>query len=270
MDVASLVGPTLADAGRALGLVDSSGEISGEFFANPLEKLESILSDPTQREGLLDLLDQVLPPATVPDAPSTQKWHPLLGDQTAGNVYVTVDDSADPTVVVGLAGRFSGGSGSFTADLLAELPIAELSGTSFTALAGAGQGPLTLTLNIDLGWTAPPEPIALAGVAVALRLAPLANPAIADVQVTLRGLDLDGKGAHDVALTPDDLGSEAGQLILGLVRYELEQLGGGAAADAKALADHLIPLLGLDGSLPAFPLDAVAHDPTAIQTGCER
>ncbi len=110
----------------------------------------------------------------------------------------------------------------------------------------------------------PEHPIALAGISAALVLAPAANPAIADVKLTLEGLDLDGTGAHDVALDPQKLEGEATQLLLGLLREKLHEIGSGAGGEAAALATHLMPLLGFEDSLPAFPFAALTSDPTAI------
>src|SRR5579859_2228376 len=266
MDVASLLGPVLADIGKAAGLIDASGELAGSWFEDPLSELESVFTNATQRAAALDLLDQIVPPATVQGAPTNQKWHPLLGTQTSGNVYLTVDDSADPTVVVGVGGHYGSSGGPPAASLLFELPIAQLSGTSFSAVAGTQGGPLTLTLDVSLGWTTPAHPIALAGLSAALVFAPLANPVIADVKITMRGLDLDGTGAKDVVLDPQQLGNEATHLVLGLVREKLHEISGTATGAAAALAANLIPLLGLDGSLPAFPLEQISSDPAATAT----
>ena len=266
MDVSGLLGPVLTDVATAAGLV-TDGSLNASWFDSPLKDLENILTDASQRAAVLDLLDQIAPPAAVPGAPQNQKWHPLLGSQPAGNVYLTVDDSADPTIVVGIGGQYGSSGGPPGASLLVELPIAQLSGSSFAAVAGTANGPLTVTLAVTLGWTTQEYPIALAGISAALVLAPLANPAIADVKIVLMGLDLDGSGAHDVALDPAQLGGEATQLILGLVREKLQQISGTAAGEAAAaLAANLIPLLGLDGSLPAFPFARVAEDPTALAT----
>jgi len=261
MDVASLLGPVLGDVAQAAGLVTAAGDLDPSWFGAPLGRLESILTDATQRAAVLDLLDQIAPPAEVPGAPQNQRWHPLLGPQPSGNLYLTVDDSADPTIVVGLAGQY----GDSSASLLFELPIAQLSGTRFSALAGTANGPLNVTLAVTLGWTTAGHPIALDGISVALVLAPAASPAIADVKITLQGLDLDGTGARDVVLDPQRLSSDATGLILGLVRGELDEPGA-VTGDAALLAAHLIPLLGLDGSLPAFPVATVGSDTTALAT----
>ena len=264
MDIASLLGPVLADVTRAAGLLTDAGELDASWFEHPLADLESMLTDASQRAALLDLLDQIVPAVPVPGAPPTQKWHPLLGSTSAGNVYLTVDDSAGSTVSLGIGGQYGAAAGLPSAALLFGFPIAQVSGSAFTAVAGTASGPLTVTLTVTLGWTTPAHAIALAGISAALVLAPAANPPIADVTILLQGLDLDGTGAHDVALDPAQAGSEATQLILGLVREKLEEISSSATGEAAALAANLAPLLGLDGSVPAFPIALIAKDPTAI------
>jgi len=263
VNVAGLLGPLLTGVGKAAGLIDASGNLDASWFGDPLQRLESILTDATQRAAVLDLLDRIAPPDDVAGAPPQEKWHPLLGAQPHGNLYAIVDDSADPTIVIGIGGAYRGG-GTPGASLLFRLPIARLSAAGFDAIAGSAAGPLTLTLAVALEWTRPAHAIALDAISLALRFAPLASPVVADVVVVLHGLDLDGHGAHDVTLDPQNAGAEATQLVLGLVREKLQQIAGGATGEAAALATHLIPLLGLDGSVPAFPFATIASDPSAL------
>ena len=264
MNVGNLLGPELLDIAQAVGLVSGTGDLDPSWFGDPLQRLESVLTNATQRAAVLDLLDQILPPQVVAGAPQDEKWHPLLGTQPDGNVFLTVNDSGP--IVIGVGGQYGGSSSSPSAALLFELPIASVSGSSFSAIAGTSNGPLTLTLDVTLGWTMPAHPIALAAIAIALRLAPVASPAIADIAITLKGLDLDGKGASDVVLDPQNIGSEATTLITGLVREKLEEIAASASPDALAVVKHLIPLLGLDGTLPRFPFETIGADQKALTT----
>jgi hypothetical protein len=261
MNVASLLDPELLAVSQAAGLVRGDGELDASWFENPLTKLERALTDPTQRTALFTFFDQVLPPDPISEAPANEKWHPLLGSQTHGNVYLTVTE-ADPAIV-GIAGLFGKTSGTPSATLRARLPVASLSGSSFTAVAGTSAGPLTLSLNVALGWTMPAQPIALAGIAVDTVFA--TNPPTATIAITLQGLDLDGKGAHDTPLDPRQLGPEATTLLVGLIRNELTKLSSGASDEAKAVANHLMPLLGLDGVLPPFPFATITQNSHAIR-----
>ena len=257
MNVSNLLSPEVLDIAKAVGLVSASGEINDSWFNNPLDNLRSVLTNSTQRAALLDLLDIVLPPQAVAGVPSGEKWHPLLGTQPAGNLYLTLS-LADP-LIMGLAGAYTT---SPTVSALCRMPMASLSGTAFTPIAGTATGPLELDLAVMLNWTRPVNPITLAGITVSLSLAPLASPP-ASIEITLQGLDLDGKGAADKVLKPDDFGNEAVQLLLGLIHAELVQLES-AAGEAKVLAEHLPALLGLDGSLPMFPFATLASDPKAL------
>ncbi len=136
MDIASLLGPLLADVAGAAGLLNEAGELQAQWFENPLGQIEKVLTDTAQRAAILDLLDQIVPPVAVSGAAHGQKWHPLLGSHEHGNVYLVVDDSADPAIVVGLGGSYGAAGPSPAASVLFELPIARFSGSSYTALAG--------------------------------------------------------------------------------------------------------------------------------------
>ena len=260
MNVASLLDPEILDAVKAIGLVSDTGDIDSSWFATPSAYLESILTNATQRAAVLDLLDLVLPPQAVPGAPAGEKWHPLLGTQPDGNLYLTVG-TADP-VVIGFAGAFTA-LASPAVTVMCRLPMASLSGTAFTPIAGTATGPLEIDLAITLNWTRPANPIVLAAITASLNLSPLATPP-ASIELTLHGIDLDGKGAADKVLTPADFGSEAVQLLLALIQAELSQLAASASGELKLLVDHLPALLGLDGSLPMFPFTSLASDPKAL------
>jgi Family of unknown function (DUF6603) len=259
MNVAGVLTSPLLDVAQAVGLVSPTQDIDGGWFEDPLQRIETILTDDGQRTALFNLLDDVLPPQPVTGAPAGSKWHPLLGVQTAGNVYLTIEESGGVTQL-GLGGHFGGG----VASIFAEIPVLTLGAGGLSAIAGTANGPLQLMLDVAFGWTRPSHPIALASISVALVFAPVANPAVANVVITLRGLDLDGSGAKDVTLDPAALGGEAVTLIIGLIREKLEEAAGTATGDALAVATHLIPVLGLDGSLPVFPFATLASDPQAL------
>lgn len=119
------LGQELNDLGQAIGLVDGSGNLNTHWFENPLGELESVFKDQTQRDGLMNLLDALLPPATLDGLPQGEKWHPLLGNDPSlrGNVYLTVKDNG-ANVLFGIAGDFSTSSGTTpAASLRARLPL---------------------------------------------------------------------------------------------------------------------------------------------------
>jgi len=102
--------PELIDAAKALGLFNAQGDFDSTWFEHAFDRLQRILSNPTQRDALLSLLDRVAPPATISGLPAGEKWHPLLGTQTRGNAYVTVKPVSGG-VVLGLAGEVHGDAG---------------------------------------------------------------------------------------------------------------------------------------------------------------
>jgi hypothetical protein len=261
------LGTELNDLGQAIGLVDGSGNLNTHWFENPLTELESVFSDPTQRAGLLNFLDALLPPAALDGLPQGEKWHPLLGSDSSlrGNVYLTVKDGGT-NVLFGVAGDFSTSSGTTpAASLRARLPLFRAN-SGVHGIAGTSDGPLSVELRLTLNWTRPAQPIALAAVVMSATLAPLASGGPQEsLVVTLAGLDLDGSGAKDTILDPNQLGAEATHLILGLIQYELKQLAGGLSAEAQSVVNHLLPLLGLGGTIPQFPFLQIASDGQAIQ-----
>src|SRR5271156_1687220 len=94
----------LSDLGQAIGLI-SNGGIDDGWFGNPQAKLSTILSDAGQRQAFMSMVNALLPPAPLPRLPNGETWHPLLGDQPRGNVYITINSSG-PSVVFGMAADF--------------------------------------------------------------------------------------------------------------------------------------------------------------------
>src|SRR5260370_10978076 len=254
------------DSGKAIGLLHGDGSLNSHWFSQPLDNLGKIFSNADQRSAFLDLLDQLLPPQNPPGLASGEKWHPLLGDQAQGNVYLTVADVGGGRIVIGGGGEFhaSPASGTPSAALRARLPLISLQGTSVTPIAGTADGPLDVSFRVQLNWTRPAQAIALAAINVVIHLAPLAGTATASV--VLEGLDLDGSGAHDTPLDPAHLDSQAMKLVLGLVSQKLHEIAGAAAGEAAAVAAHFMPLLGFaDAAIPAFPFVGILQGPAALQ-----
>ncbi len=241
----------LSDLGQAIGLI-SNGGIDSSWFGDPTSKLETILSNPTQRQALMALLDALLPPATVPDIPEGEKWHPLLGNFPRGNVYVTVNDSG-PNVLFGIGADFGNpGSAGVTADVQVSLPLISAD-TSVQPVAGTAAGPLRVALQVHLGLKKPP--IQLDGISIVVSIAP---PSVS-LTVTLENLDLGDGTPQNVVLDPNQLESEAFHVILGLLKQELASLSG-------AVASHLPGVLGLgDDGIPQFPFLDLVTNPAALQ-----
>ena len=241
----------LSDLGQAIGLI-SNGSIDSGWFEDPQKRLSTILSDPQQRQALMNLVNALLPPATLPGIPENETWHPLLGNQPRGNVYLTLNTS-EPAVVFGVAADFGNlGSTGITADVQVSLPLVSADG-AVQGVAGTPARPLRVAVQAQLGLKKPP--IQLDGISIVASIAP---PSVA-LTVTLQNLDLGDGTPKDVVLNPDQLAPEAFHVILGMLKQELSSLTG-------AVPSHLLGLLGLaDDGVPPFPFLSLVTDPAAIQ-----
>lgn len=264
MDLPFTLPPELDDLGKAIGLLDGSPTfLNTGWFNDPLANLQSILKTPQQRDALIRLLDEVLPPEAIPDPlpagiGADEKWHPLLQDQARGNIYLTVDTGSG-ALDLGIGARYeTAASASTAASVTVRLPVVR-SNSTISLIAGGAHGPLSVTLAVALGWQKATDGIALDGISAALHLAPFASPAVAEVAITLRGLDVgDGKGAMDVTLDRQNFQTDAIAVILGLVCRKLKNSAPGPSAAA------LIALLGLDATSPMFPFTTLGSDPHAL------
>ena len=253
----------LLDLGKAIGLFDSDGNLHAGWFSDPLSKIADVFRKTDQRDALLRLLNAFLPPEQSADIPKSESWHPMLGEQTLGNAYLTVA-VASVTTTFGVACEYHSGSSAGKpplASLRAHLPVVSFNGdmNSFNgdmkAVAGRSNGPLDITLRINLGWTPANDALGLKSVVVTVSLAPFAN--FSNLTISLEGLDLDGSGGQDVVLDPKQLGAEAVQVIIGFIRKKLGSLVG---TDSMS---HLLPLLGFGDGIPQFPFGQLG-DPNAI------
>ncbi len=252
----------ITDLGEAIGLLDGTGAFNTHWFEDPLTSLKGILKNQPQRQGLMNFLDALLPPAQLTGLPAGEKWHPLLGSDPSlrGNLYLTVEDTGS-AVLFGIAGDFSTSAGTApSATLRARLPLIQAD-SGISAIAGTAAGPLTAELRLQLGWARPAQAIGLDSIVLSATLAPLAAGGPTESLIaTLNGLDLgDGAGARNTVLDPNQLGAEAFHLVLGLIQFEISQLSSAAALES------LLPLLGLSGGIPPFPFLEIQSDPQAIQ-----
>ena len=144
-------GPEVLSAGQAIGLLGSDGTPSAAWFENPMDALRGVFSTPQQKAALLALLDQLFPAAAIAGTAPNEKWHPLLGAQPAGNLYLTVANGTAP-LTLGLAGEVHSTTSPLPAELRCHLPIVKIDGDSVSAIAGTAEGPLDLALRIELQW----------------------------------------------------------------------------------------------------------------------
>jgi hypothetical protein len=260
--------PQLADLGKAIGLLKSDGSVDTTWFNDPLAKLSTILSDAGQRPAFQQLISDIFPPDTIlPDLANGEKWHPLLGKQALGNLYLTEMPSPNGGVIFGVAGQIHASDSPPRASLTLTLPIFEAQdGTPPSIQFGQAAFPLKLTARVWLKDLIHTSQVALDAVRVSAILS--FQPSLAEaVTVTLEALSIDGGTAADVILDGSNLQAEATHLVLALIQAAIDELSAslGASGEVSAIAQFLLPLLGLSGNVPAFPFTTLASDPQAIQ-----
>src|SRR5260370_23858748 len=170
------VGAEITDAAKAIGLFGPEGSLSASWFDSPLAGLKGILTVPAQRQALFDLLDQLFAPANPLGAAPNEKWHPLLGTQTNGNLYLTVANGSGPTTV-GIAGDVHSTSSSLPASLRARLSVVSLTDAGVSAIAGTSDGAFELEVRVELNWSvAAGQAIGLQAIRATATLTPLSTP----------------------------------------------------------------------------------------------
>ncbi|HEY1502139.1 MAG TPA: DUF6603 domain-containing protein [Acidobacteriaceae bacterium] len=258
------LGSEVLDLGEAIGLFDGNGNLQPHWFEDPLGNVEKIFTTDSQRAAFLRVLDALLAPVQLPDLPANETWHPLFGDQTRGNAYLTLNTSNG--VTFGFAGEFHSSDGPPPlASLKAHLPLISVNGGNVTAVAGTANGPLDVSLRLHLGFTFPADPIGLDSVIVTASLSPLGGATPATLTVDLEGLQLDATGPRNVTLDPSNLGSEAVHLIIGFIQEQLTRLAANSG-EAGAVTANFLQLLGFgDAAIPQFPFTQLGN-PAAINT----
>lgn len=244
MTSAVVLDPSAVALAKALGLVAADGSVDASWFEHPLDHLRTIVDNPVQRRGLLDLLDSALPPSPAAKslAPPGEQWHPIF-EQGRYGVYLTVAGD-----VIGVAAAASTDPEPPGFGLVLRLPLVDAS-NGLTAVAGTDRGPLELSLSVSaLGVDAS-------------AIASLDLDGEGSVRLVVRDVDLGDGVPRTVELDPSRLGDEAVLVVVALVRTVLEELGAGTGP----VAEHLPGVLGLAAGLPVFPFDRIASDPGAFR-----
>lgn len=250
-------------AAKVIGISQGGDFPSTDWLHDPFTPLTTILTNDEQRQALLDLLDQLWPPQNPSGVGPNEKWHPILGPQSAGNLYLTVANGTGP-LKIGVAGeRHTSGAGP-AVSLRARVPVVEISGSTIRFTSGTSDGPLEVDFRVELNWNTG-HAIGLKAIHATALLQPLATPA-ANLKIVLEGLSLNGAPPADTELDAANLESKAVQLILGLLQEELKQLAsGGPSGGLAVLAADLMPLLGLEPGIPALPIPDLLTNPSAFR-----
>lgn len=260
------LGPEIEALATALGLI-RAGSLDPGFFADPLARLRTIVSDSGQRAGLLNALDDVLPPGESPTTTAdgdTITRHPIARSGI-GSLSIAITRSGpfdSPTAVVGLYGVALHQASGVRVEV--DFPLVRGSGSNLEVVAGSPDHPLAVAVDVPVAWLRPDHAIGLD--AVRLSAVVLAPPQLADSRVvlTLAGLDLGVGPAADLVLDPAHLGAELAHALTMLLIAGLQQVGAGVDEAVQRLITHLPAVLGLDGVLPALPLGDLVRDPVAF------
>lgn len=263
------LGPSaeLADLATLIGLVDGSGNLDTSWFANPLAKLSQLLRNQTQRQALTGFLDQTMPPADEPGLPTGEKWHPLLGAQDRGNLYLTVRDTGSG-LIIGVAGDLhSSPSAAVPGRLRVQGDIISASST-VDLVIGTPANPIVAEARVETGWTYNPgggHPVGLGAVVARFAIVPDPANLTATLQLVLEQLSLHGEPPADKTIDVSQLGQEAPDLVAALIKVVLASTT--ADPTVTMLADNLLALLGLGdgGDIPPFPVADLSQGPVALQ-----
>ncbi|HEX5089104.1 MAG TPA: hypothetical protein VFV89_14950, partial [Nocardioides sp.] len=251
---------------RAAGIVDGSGSFDPDWLSGPLARLTGALRTPEQRAGLVQFLDLALPPTPEPGRPTSEKWHPLLGDQAQGNLYLTVDDSP-AGLVLGLAGDFHTPEGAAVPASLRLQADVLRAGADIDLVVGTPAEPVVAELRVETGWVydPPDRPVGLAALTARATLVPDPDDPQVSLQIVLEGLSLTGEPPADTVMDVAELGERAPDLLAALLKIALAEASGDAAL--TRLADNLLALFGLadTDAIPAFPFAELAQGSGAVQ-----
>lgn len=257
----------LSELATAIGLLDASGNLDVSWFSDPLTRLGGALRTASQRAALLRFFELALPPTPEPGVPAAEKWHPLLGSQANGNLYLTLRDTGSG-IVLGVGGDFHSGAGATVPGRI-RTQFDIISATSTVDLVvGTASHPLVIEVRVETGWPFDPaagHPVGLGAIVGRAEIVPdPANPS-SRLTVTLEGLSLGGEPAIDKALDVAHLGPDVPDVLAALLKIVFAE----SAADPTTtiLAEHLLALLGLADAdnIPAFPFAELGDGPVALQ-----
>ncbi len=262
----------LGNLATAIGLLDSGGGPDPGWFGDPAASLSTMLADEGQREALIAFVDEALGGADREADASGATWLPLVSlDDPHLTVAVTIDDSPDTHVVIGVGAAYTTDSPASRTSVSVPLFQAAKRGhsvsTPFVLGEPGGRLHVATHVTVDAGPPVPGEPrLGAIGLEVDVPTSVGDSPAV--FTLVLEDFQLPGASAPRTlrvsASGADELDDAVLDLVLSLVRAQAEAVGGAALA---ALAG----LLGLGGdAVPDFPIQELgAHGPHALGTWLE-
>ncbi len=249
----------IEDLVRAIGLMDAGGSLRSDWLSRPGDYLSTVIADDTQRNALINFVDQILAIERETDADGLIWLQIAEHDDPHVTVYVVLDPTPADYVAIGVGVRVT--TAPIVSNSSTYVPVfrAAKTGHSVPDAILIGNSPdakIRISTEITIG-TGPP----LGGVALQLKI-PTAAGASPEFSLSLKKLQLPGASApQDLTVSASDvsqLEQSALNLVLGLVRAQADVLGAGPLT-------AVIGLLGLDGSgnIPHLPLDQLASQGVA-------
>jgi large repetitive protein len=255
------ISPEVQDLAVALGVLEAGGGLRPEFFANPLGQAAGLLRDPARRAALGHLIDALVPqdPAAPTDHAAGERWHLLADAAATARVYLTTRPTPGSGLALGLAVRVGSAAptgGAPTVALTVAVGLLEAADSGLRSVVGTLDGPVRARLEV----TADPDDAGFEAISIDAALTPSQTDQPVTLSIAVRGLRVDGAVLPPVVVDPTHLGPETVPLLQGLLE---NRLAGLAATDAPsalvALADHLLPLLGLAGDVPRLPVERIGQ-----------
>jgi hypothetical protein len=255
------IGPEVHDLAVVLGVLDAGGGLRPEFFANPLGQAAGLLRDPARRAALGDPSTPWCP-RTPPraDRAAGERWHLLAGAATA-RVYLTTRPTPGAGLALGLAVRVGSAApvgGGPAVALTVAVGLLEASDGGLRAVVGTPDGPVRARVEV----TADPDDAGFETISLDAALTPSQTDQPVTLSIAVRGLRVDGAVLPPVVVDPTHLGPDTVLLLQGLLENRLGGLATtGAPAALVALADHLLPLLGLLAKCLRLPVERIGAQP---------
>ena len=238
---------------KALGMLDGTGDFRPDWLTKPGDYISSVMADESQRNALIQFVDDVLdgPPAT-PDQDGLIWLQLATHSGPDVSVFVVLDPTPAEYVGIGVGVKLNTASPQSAVSAYVPVFRAAKAGHTVGDALLIGKTDAAAFIHVDTSITIGSTP-PLHGFGLSVRVPTAAGPAPQFI-VTLQGLQLPGASQpSDLQLSVDnlsDLEHAALQLVLGLARVEADALGAGPLAS-------LMRLLGLGpaGAIPSLPLD---------------
>ncbi|MEX2282228.1 MAG: DUF6603 domain-containing protein [Gemmatimonadota bacterium] len=259
---------------KALGILDETGNANSNWFGDPVGSdanprgLRNILGNDSQREALVEFVDEVLGPPERAEREDAV-WVPLFQESSPQVTIFAVIEPVDGLVRLGVGVQHATTGAVPTVATRIHVPLFQLARGSAPAPADAGDipgwlligrpgGRIGITVDATLREGAPPAGEAsLGGLAATLHIPTAAEDALA-IFVELRDLQLPGATSPRTftldAQSLDQLGPDVFELLVGLVRAQANAID--ASNPALRPFAALTGMLGLRTvtGLPPLPL----------------